>query len=173
MGVNGDPESGNVAANNSTIAYHAGKVYLSSSRGGLILDPDSGRVIAGKFSPRGDDGRAVPETALSLLFAGDRVYGFGKLGGGAYKTRLPGRRGSIPDPKGRAWVEVFSLDGKPLARNVVYAPTDVQSKNDRLAIAHNKFSYPYAFTIAGDCLLLRSTWDVVCISRSPTAKGER
>ncbi len=163
MGIQGSSQ----AANNATIAYREGKLYYTGSCGGLILDPATGKVLDGKVQRRGREGAAVPETAIALLFAQDRVYGFGRTGGGPYRRKddpLP------EDPMATGWCEVYDLSGKWLARNVVRAPNDRNGRNCRWPANGQKLSYPYTFAIAGDCILFRSTWDVTCVGRKDHGK---
>jgi hypothetical protein len=151
------------AANNNTIAYHRGKVYYATRGGGLILDPGTGEVLAGSVTGKKRTGAVVPETAIALLFAGGRIYGFGRHGGGAYHRK---KGAPLPeDPMATGWCEVYDLSGRRLARNALRAPNDRDGRNCRWPARGHKLSYPYTFAIAGDCILFRSTWDVTCVER--------
>jgi outer membrane protein assembly factor BamB len=107
-GVNGAA----MGSNCGTLAYHAGKVYFWS-RGGLILDARTGKLVAGTPG-KGAAQRAAPNTTQIYAIAAGRIYGLGAGEHGSEKRK--------DDQGAKVLAEVYSLDGKKLAENALWGP---------------------------------------------------
>jgi outer membrane protein assembly factor BamB len=145
--------AGDVLGGNAPwMLYHHGRFY---HRNGAILDALSGKLLAGAFS-RSGPGRAVPQTAHLLQVAGNHVFGLG---------RAPGR-----DQEGAALMEVFTLDGKPVARNILQKPVLTPDQRRMFAATAGteeipRFSEGWAFTFSADRIYIRSYGNLICIGR--------
>jgi outer membrane protein assembly factor BamB len=146
-------------SNCATLAYHDGKV-LYCNRVGVMLDPRTGKVLKGSAAPKSRSAgeRAVPPTGSMYAIAGGRIYGSGTGGEHGCEKRKD-------DLEARLTMEVYSLDGKPLAVNSLQGPKlegEYKAMN-RAALIPNWFSYSMPFTVAGDRLYVRGCYMLYCI----------
>jgi hypothetical protein len=139
--------NGNPAIGVVGLLYHGGKVYFSGSKG-VMLDAETGRVVKGLF------GGAVPQANHHMAIAGGHVYGLSSDGA----------------------MEVFTLDGNRVAKNVVrstpFEQLDKENQTKRLSQwyawpknANRDWALPYGtpFAVAGDCVYIRGMDALYCI----------
>jgi hypothetical protein len=137
--------------------YHQGRLYTNGS----MLDAKTGEVLAGTAKDAKDKGRPVtPKTRHLLLLAGDRLYG---LDG---HTRLCD--GPPPAGKPAATLTCMDLDGKVLGTSALTLAAVDGTKREQIRsqVGWDRWGFGYGmpFTIAGDCLYLRSSDEVICVA---------
>jgi outer membrane protein assembly factor BamB len=146
---------GKSSRHQASIVYHEGKVYMPD---GVILDAQSGKILAGSKDERGNPAaRATPATRHLIEIAGGHVYG------------LREGRGSETKPPQDAVFEVYSLDGKKVSENRL-SNAPVEGEKQRQVIETQgwntwHFSYACPFTIAADRIYVRSYDYLWCIGR--------
>ena len=123
--------------------------------GGTVLEALTGKVLAGGEKSK----RVLPPTRHLLLLAGGRFYG---LDGYSRLCDAP-----PPPDKPAATLHCYSLDGKQLGASPLYmAPvTDKKLAQTRSQVGWDRWGFGYGmpFTIAGDCLYLRSSDELICV----------
>ncbi len=147
-GIDGKP-----VRRHTGIVYHDGRLYHPN---GFIADAASGKVLKGSADRRSRS-RATPNTRHLLLIAGGHVYGLNQPGG---KEGKPGQTGIC---------EVYTLDGRKVAANVMHnAPVEGEKKRqivETYGWATWPFSYSCPFTIAGSRIYIRSNDYLWCVGR--------
>ena len=140
------------------MVYHGGKLYI----GDVVLDALSGEVLAGGRGPQ----QVLPRTRHLLLLALDPATN----GGGCFYG-LDGfaRLCDAPPPvdKPAATLSCYSLQGKQLGTSPLFmAPVDEEKlAQTRSQVGWDRWGFGYGmpFTVAGDCLYLRSSDELVCV----------
>ena len=133
-----------------SMVYHRDRLYL----GNAVVEALTGKIVtSGK--------NLLPTTRHLHLIANDRIYG---LSGHAGMCDRPPEAG-----KPVATLTCMDLNGKVLGTsNLTMAPVDDAKREQiRSQVGWDRWGFGYGmpFTIAGDCLYLRSSDELICVGK--------
>jgi hypothetical protein len=144
-------EGGGMSKAHSGILYHDGKLHVT----GYLLDANTGKILAGK--PGRNPGASARGNHMQI--ANGLIYGL----------TSDGTNGKM---------EVFSLDGKSVATNLVPSAKVEGEKHDQIiaqdgpskdadkgVVAWRWFSYSCPFMIHNDTIFIRSNDELWCIGQ--------